>query len=53
MAKNFKFEKLSNFLICYDWRIWKIIEFLKLNNLIFFLILPFDKIIKFGYSNNL
>ena len=27
ISKNFKFEKLANFPICYNWRIWKIIKF--------------------------
>ena len=51
ISKNFKLKKLANFPICYNWRIWKI-------NFFYFTIwktniLPFDKIIKFGYSNNL
>ena len=33
ISKNFKFNKLANFPICRNWRIWKIIEFEKFNNL--------------------
>ena len=33
ISKNFKFEKLANFPICYNWRIKKIIKFVRFEKL--------------------
>ena len=58
IPKSFKFEKLANFLISYNWRIWKTIKYSKLFNVkncgifknltiwkFFFFSLPFEKLI--------
>ena len=63
--KNFKFEKLANFPICYNWRYRKMIKYSRMFNVknyrifklqqfgIFFCILPFEKSIFYNFVKSL